>query len=285
MSKTQAREKAIERILMLIAYSSIAILFIITFFIFKEGLPFIFREGLGTILGGVEWRPTKGEFGILPQIVGSILVTGGALVIGVPLGLSCAIFLVEFSKPKVRRILKPAIELLAGIPSVVYGFLGIIFLVPLLRGFVGGPGLSLLAGSIILGIMILPTIISISIDVLEAVPRSYREGSIALGATTTQTVSMVVLKAARSGIVTAVILGMGRAIGETMAVIMVTGNAVWFPGSPLDSIRTLTATIGIELPYAAGEHQEALFGVGVVLFVMIMFLNLAASMTRKKRFQ
>jgi phosphate ABC transporter permease protein PstC len=283
VSGVRSKEKLIERSLLVIAYSSIAILFIITFFIFKEGLPFIFREGLGTILGGVEWRPTKGEFGILPMVVGSLLVTGGALVIGVPLGLSCAVFLVEFSKPKVRRILKPAIELLAGIPSVVYGFLGVILLVPLIRVHVGGPGLSLLAGSIILGIMILPTIISISIDVLEAVPRSYREGSIALGATTTQTVSMVVLKAARSGIVTAVILGMGRAIGETMAVIMVTGNAVAFPGSVLDSIRTLTSNIGIELAYASGDHQEALFATGVVLFVMIMVLNLGASMTRKKR--
>ena len=283
MSRSWGKERVIEKTLMLIAYSSIAILFIITFFIFKEGVPFIFREGLGTILGGVEWRPTKGEFGILPMVVGSLLVTAGALVIGVPLGLSCAIFLVEFSKPKVRRILKPAIELLAGIPSVVYGFLGVILLVPLIRQYIGGPGLSLLAGSIILGIMILPTIISISIDVLEAVPKSYREGSIALGATTTQTVTMVTLKAARSGIITAVILGMGRAIGETMAVIMVTGNAVAFPGSILDSIRTLTSNIGIELAYASGDHQEALFATGVVLFVMIMVLNLAASMTRRKR--
>ena len=283
MSRVSPRELAIERTLQAIAYSSIAILFIITFFIFKEGLPFIFREGLGEILGGVEWRPTKGQFGILPMVVGSLLVTGGALVIGVPLGLSCAIFLVEFSTPKVRRILKPAIELLAGIPSVVYGFLGVILLVPLIRVHLGGPGLSLLAGSIILGIMILPTIISISIDVLEAVPKSYREGSIALGATTTQTVNMVTLKAARSGIITAVILGMGRAIGETMAVIMVTGNAVAFPGSILDSIRTLTSNIGIELAYASGDHQEALFATGVVLFVMIMVLNLAASMTRRKR--
>jgi len=283
MSRSWGKERVIEKTLMLIAYSSIAILFIITFFIFKEGVPFIFREGLGTILGGVEWRPTKGEFGILPMVVGSLLVTAGALVIGVPLGLSCAIFLVEFSKPKVRRILKPAIELLAGIPSVVYGFLGVILLVPFIRQYVGGPGLSLLAGSIILGIMILPTIISISIDVLEAVPKSYREGSIALGATTTQTVTMVTLKAARSGIITAVILGMGRAIGETMAVIMVTGNAVAFPGSILDSIRTLTSNIGIELAYASGDHQEALFATGVVLFVMIMVLNLAASMTRRKR--
>jgi phosphate ABC transporter permease protein PstC len=283
MSRVSSRELAIERILQAIAYSSIAILFIITFFIFKEGVPFIFREGLGTILGGVEWRPTKGEFGILPMVVGSLLVTAGALVIGVPLGLSCAIFLVEFSKPKVRRVLKPAIELLAGIPSVVYGFLGVILLVPLIREYLGGPGLSLLAGSIILGIMILPTIISISIDVLEAVPKSYREGSIALGATTTQTVHMVVLKAARSGIITAIILGMGRAIGETMAVIMVTGNAVAFPGSVLDSIRTLTSNIGIELAYASGDHQEALFATGVILFVMIMVLNLAASMARRKR--
>jgi phosphate ABC transporter permease protein PstC len=203
--------------------------------------------------------------------------------VGVPLGLSCAIFLVEFSKPRVRLVLKPAIELLAGIPSVVYGFLGVVFLVPLIRTQLGGPGLSLLAGALILGLMILPTVISISMDALEAVPRSYREGSLALGATTAQTVHLVVLPAARSGIVTAVILGMGRAIGETMAVIMVTGNALDLPRSPLDPIRTLTSNIALELGYASGKHQQALFATGVILFVMIMILNLAATATSRRR--
>jgi phosphate ABC transporter permease protein PstC len=276
-------ERAVERSLTLVAVSSIAILFVITFFIFKEGLPFIIEIGPGKMLGALDWAPTKGKFGLLPMIVGSLLVTGGALALGVPLGLSCAIFLVKFSKPRVRRVLKPAIELLAGIPSVVYGFLGVVFLVPLIRTELGGPGLSLLAGALILGIMILPTVISISMDALEAVPRSYREGSLALGATTTQTVNMVVLKAARSGIVTAVILGMGRAIGETMAVIMVTGNALDLPRSPLDPVRTLTSNIALELGYASGKHQQALFATGVILFVMIMILNLAATATSRRR--
>lgn len=283
MKARGAGERAIERGLVLVASSSIAILFIITFFIFKEGLPFLIEIGPARMLGGVDWAPTRGHYGLLPMIVGSLLVTGGALLLGVPLALSCAIYLVEFSKPRVRRILKPAIELLAGIPSVVYGFLGVVFLVPLIRDHLGGPGLSLLAGAIILGIMILPTVISISMDALEAVPRTYREGSLALGATTTQTVNMVVLRAARSGIVTAVILGMGRAIGETMAVIMVTGNALDLPRSPLDPVRTLTSNIALELGYAAGNHQKALFATGVILFVMIMILNLAATFSSRRR--
>jgi phosphate ABC transporter permease protein PstC len=283
VSATRGGEKAIERTLTLVAASSIAILFIITFFIFKEGLPFIIEVGPGKMLGALDWAPTKGKFGLLPMIVGSLLATGGALLVGVPLGLSCAIFLVEFSKPRVRLVLKPAIELLAGIPSVVYGFLGVVFLVPLIRTQLGGPGLSLLAGALILGLMILPTVISISMDALEAVPRSYREGSLALGATTAQTVHLVVLPAARSGIVTAVILGMGRAIGETMAVIMVTGNALDLPRSPLDPIRTLTSNIALELGYASGKHQQALFATGVILFVMIMILNLAATASSRRR--
>ena len=285
MNAARGGEKLIERSLTLIAASSIAILFIITFFIFKEGLPFILETGAGKLIGALDWAPTKGKFGLLPMIVGSLLATGGALLLGVPLGLSCAIFLVEFSKPRVRLVLKPAIELLAGIPSVVYGFLGVVFLVPLIRTQLGGPGLSLLAGALILGIMILPTVISISMDALEAVPRSYREGSLALGATTAQTVSHVVLPAARSGIVTAVILGMGRAIGETMAVIMVTGNALDLPRSPLDPIRTLTSNIALELGYASGKHQQALFATGVILFVMIMILNLAATVTSRRKAQ
>ncbi len=278
------REKLIEKAITLVAFSSIAILFTITFFIFKEGTPFIAKIGLGKLLLGHIWQPTKGSFGLLPMIVGSLLVTGGALSLGVPLGLSCAVFLVEFSPIRIRRVLKPAIELLAGIPSVVYGFLGVLFLVPLIRDHLGGPGLSLLAGAIILGIMILPTIISISIDALEAVPRTYREGSLALGATTWQTVHMVVIPAARSGIVTAIILGMGRAIGETMAVIMVTGNAISLPSSILDPVRTLTSNIAMELGYASGDHQRALFATGVILFVMIMILNVAAArFSRMKR--
>jgi phosphate ABC transporter permease protein PstC len=197
--------------------------------------------------------------------------------------LSCAVFLTEFSSKKLRRIIKPIIELLAGIPSVVYGFMGVVLLVPFIRRTFGGPGLSVLAGAVILGIMILPTIISITIDSLLAVPPAYREGSIALGATRWQTTKMVLFPAARSGIVASIILGMGRAVGETMAVIMVAGNAVAVPGSLLSPVRTLTSNIALEMGYASGEHRQALFATGVILFVIIMILNTIANVTSSRK--
>lgn len=275
--------KFIERTLFLLALSSISSLALITIFIFLEGGPLIYFAGLKNFLASSHWAPTKGHFGILAMIVSSLLVTLGAMVIGMPLGLSCAIVLAEFSPPRLKLVLKPTLELLAGIPSVVYGFLGVVWLVPLIRDYLGGPGLSLLAAAIILGIMILPTIISISIDALSAVPALYREGSIALGATQWQTVRRVVLPAASSGIITAVILGMGRAVGETMAVIMVAGNALKLPTSILDPVRTLTSNIALELGYAAGRHREALFATGIVLFVIIMILNLCATLVTRRR--
>jgi len=275
--------KFIERVLFLLALSAVSSLILITIFIFMEGLPLIVHTGLKNFILSSHWAPTKGHFGIFAMIVSSLLVTLGALAVGVPLGLSCAISLAEFSPERVRRVLKPALELLAGIPSVVYGFLGVIWLVPLIREDLGGPGLSLLAASLILGIMILPTVISISIDALTAVPDTYREGSIALGATRWQTVHRVVLPAASSGIITAIILGMGRAVGETMAVIMVAGNALKLPTSILDPVRTLTSNIALELGYAAGRHREALFATGIVLFVIIMLLNLSATLITRRR--
>jgi phosphate ABC transporter permease protein PstC len=278
-----ARGKFIERVLFLLALSSISSLALITFFIFLEGLPLILHTGLEKFIASSHWAPTKGHFGILAMIVSSILVTLGAMVLGVPLGLACAIILAEFSPGRLKTILKPTLELLAGIPSVVYGFLGVIWLVPLIREYLGGPGLSLLAASLILGIMILPTVISISIDALSAVPHLYREGSIALGATQWQTVRRVVLPAASSGIITAIILGMGRAVGETMAVIMVAGNALKLPHSILDPVRTLTSNIALELGYAAGRHREALFATGIVLFIIIMILNLTATLITRRR--
>jgi phosphate transport system permease protein len=277
------REKFIEKVLFLLALSSVASLLLITIFIFMEGLPLIFHAGLKEFLFSSHWAPTKGHFGILAMIISSILVTLGALAIGVPLGLCCAIVLAELAPERVALVLKPTLELLAGIPSVVYGFLGVIWLVPLIRDYLGGPGLSLLAGAIILGIMILPTIISISIDSISAVPDIYRQGSIALGATQWQTVRRVVLPAARSGIITAVILGMGRAVGETMAVIMVAGNALKIPTSILDPVRTLTSNIALELGYASGLHREALFATGIVLFVIIMILNISATLITRRR--
>ena len=275
--------KFVERVLFLLALSSISSLVIITVFIFLEGLPLIFQTGLKDFIFSSHWAPTKGHFGIGAMIVSSLLVTLGAMVLGVPLGLACAIILAEFSSARLRAFLKPTLELLAGIPSVVYGFLGVIWLVPLIRNYLGGPGLSLLAAAVILGIMILPTIVSISIDALTAVPDIYRDGSIALGATEWQTVRRVVLPAASSGIITAVILGMGRAVGETMAVIMVAGNAIKLPASILDPVRTLTSNIALELGYAAGRHREALFATGIVLFVIIMILNLSATLITRRR--
>ncbi len=279
----KSQEKLVEGVLLLLALSAIASLALITIFIFLEGFPLILHTGLQKFILSSHWAPTRGHFGILAMIISSILVTLGAMVLGVPFGLACAIILAEFSPPRLTRILKPTLELLAGIPSVVYGFLGVIWLVPLIRTYLGGPGLSLLTGAIILGIMVLPTVISISIDALTAVPDMYRQGSIALGATHWQTVQRVVLPAARSGIITAIILGMGRAIGETMAVIMVAGNALQIPRSLLDPVRTLTSNIALELGYAAGRHREALFATGIVLFVMIMILNLTATFLARRR--
>jgi phosphate ABC transporter permease protein PstC len=268
---------------MLAALSAVSGLAIITAFIFKEGLPLIAKVGLGDFIFSSDWYPTEGQFGILPMIVGSLEVTAGAMVIGVLFGLGCAVLLVDFVPPRAVAIIKPSIELLAGIPSVVYGFMGVVILVPFIRDYLGGPGLSVLAASVVLGIMVLPTVTSISVDALQAVPRAYREGSIALGATEWQTTHMVVLKAARSGIVAAVILGMGRAVGETMAVIMVAGNTIAVPHSLLDPVRTLTSNIALEMGYAAGDHRQALFATGVTLFVIIMVLNTIALAVSRRR--
>jgi phosphate transport system permease protein len=217
------------------------------------------------------------------MIVGSFWVTSGALLLGIPLGLACAIFLCEWTPPLAGVFLRPAIQLLAAIPSVIYGFWGLIVLVPLIRNYLGGPGLSILSGSLILGFMILPTIISISEDSLKALPPSYKAGALALGATHWQTIWRVLIPAARSGIVASVILGMGRAIGETMAMIMILGNAVKMPTSFLDSARTLTTNIGIEMGYASGDHREALFATGIVLFFIIMILNSLAIFLSRRR--
>jgi len=276
-------EKGVRRILIVTAFSALSALLLIALFIINEGLPFIFRYGLRDFLFSSEWHPTDGKYGIFPMLAASLWVTVGAMAVGAPLGIAGAIFLSEFAPKSVMRVVKPTIELLAAIPSVVYGFIGVMVLAPLIRSSLGGPGLSILAGSIILGIMILPTIMSISIDSLLAVPQSYREGSLALGATTWQGVYLVVVRAAKSGIIAGVILGMGRAIGETMAVIMVAGNAVKIPTSALDSARTLTANIALEMSYATGEHRQALFATGVVLLVVIVVLNSLASVVIRRK--
>lgn len=276
-------EKLIRALLAATAFAAVAGLALITAFIFREGFPLMMKVGLGRFILSSDWYPREGEFGIFPMIVGSLAVTAGAMAIGVVFGVGVAVLLTQFCSPRLVGILKPSVELLAGIPSVVYGFIGVVILVPLIREKLGGPGLSVLAASIVLGIMVLPTVISISVDALQAVPRPYYEGSVALGATEWQTAHMVMLRAARSGIVAAVILGMGRAIGETMAVIMVAGNTLALPTSLLSPVRTLTSNIALEMGYAAGDHRQALFATGVVLFVVIMALNTVALALSRRR--
>jgi len=281
-TRLERNDRLVRLALLVVAFSAVSVLAVITVFIVEQGTPIMFKYGFKSFLAGKDWYPSEKVFGLWPMIVGSVYVTLGAMVLGVPFGLACAIVLTEFSSKRVRSVIKPVVELLAGIPSVVYGFMGVVILVPFIRETLGGPGLSVLAASIILGIMILPTIISISVDSLQAIPPSYREGSIALGATKWQTVKMVLLPAARSGIVASVILGMGRAIGETMAVIMVAGNAASVPGSLLAPVRTLTSNIALEMAYASGEHRQALFATGVILFVIIMALNTVANVTSSR---
>lgn len=276
-------EKLARRGFFLMALSALSGLALITVFIVAEGVPLIAKAGLFNFVFGTTWAPTQGAFGILPMILGSLLVTLGAIILGVPIALCCSIFMAEFAPPVMRNVLRPAIQMLAGIPSVVYGFWGLVFVVPAIRTYLGGPGLSILAGSIILAIMILPTIVSISEVSLLALPSLYKEGSLALGATEWQTIRGVLVPAAKSGIVAAIILGVGRAVGETMAVIMVLGNAVAIPKSILDPARTLTTNIGIEMGYASGDHRQALFATGIVLLVIIMILNSVAQVVIRRR--
>ncbi|RCX17541.1 phosphate ABC transporter membrane protein 1 (PhoT family) [Anaerobacterium chartisolvens] len=267
-------EKIIENIFFLCACMAILSVVTITVYIFAKGSPAIFKIGIAEFVFGMVWMPTSGVFGIFPMIVASILATLGAVVIGIVVGLFTAIFLAEIAPGWLVRIFRPAIELLAGIPSVVYGFFGLIVIVPLISEYLGGAGNSLLAGIIILAIMILPTIISISETSMRAVPPSYKEGSLALGATHIQTIFKVIVPAAKSGILAGIVLGTGRAIGETMAIILITGNTPLIPTALTDRIRTLTANIALEMGYAHGLHQEALFATGVILFIFIMILNI-----------
>lgn len=279
---TRTSERWIKRLLFSAALVAGGGIILITLFVLREGWPIFQKYSLLTLLQGEVWAPTGSNYGMAPLLVGSLYVTILSAIIGVPFGIGCALFLTELAPPLVSRIMRPAIALLAGIPSVVYGFFGLIVLVPFLRNLVGGIGFSLLSGGVILAIMILPTIIAISEDALRAVPHEYREASLALGATHWQTIYRVLIPAAKSGIIASVILGMGRAIGETMAVILVTGNRPLIPRSILEPGATLTGTIGQEWAYAADEHLQALFAVGVVLFVLIMIMNMAARYVRER---
>lgn len=258
------------------AFITIICVAAISIFIFVKGSPAIFEIGFSDFVFGLKWNPSKELFGIFPMIIGSVSVTFGAILIGVPIGILTAIFIFEYAPKRAADIINSAVNLLAGIPSVVYGFFGIVVIVPMISNIFGGVGNSMLAAIIILAIMILPTIISTTRTALNSVPREYMEGSIALGASREQTIFGVLLRAGKSGIFSGIVLGIGRAIGETMAVILVAGNAAIMPDS-LDSIikpiRTLTANISLEMGYASGIHQEALFATGVILFIFIMILN------------
>ena len=284
--QTNFSENMMQAIFFLSAFISVLAVLAICLFLFMRGIPAIVEIGFMDFIFNEKWGPTNtpASYGILSMIVGSIYVTGGAIVIGVPIGLLCAIFLAEFCPDNVYKFVKPAVNLLAGIPSIIYGFFGMEVVVPFVRENMGGNGYSIMSASIILGIMILPTIISISESSIRAVPGSYAEGSYGLGATKEETIFKVVLPAAKSGVLTSIILGIGRAIGETMAVVMVAGNAVM----PLDKIeilkpiRTLTTNIVTEMSYASGLHESALISTGVVLFVFIIILNASLSLIKSK---
>lgn len=275
-------EKLIEIFFFICALFAVLSVAIITIYIFAKGIPAVIEIGLGNFILGKVWKPMEEIFGIFSMIIGSILATIGAIIIGVPIGVLTAVFLAEIAPRRIAKIVQPAVELLAGIPSVVYGFFGLVVIVPMISKYLGGPGNSLLAVNIMLGIMILPTIVNISATSIRAVPKEYKEASLAMGASHIQTIFKVILPAARSGILTGIVLGIGRAVGETMAVILVAGNTPAIPNSILSPVRTLTANIAMEMGYAFGLHQDALFATGVVLFVFIMILNIVLSKLTSK---
>ncbi len=268
-------EQLVRRLLLACALAASAGIFLIAFFVAAEGL-----QALPDTLGPV-WDPEVGRYGVVPMVAGSLAVTAGALALAVPAGVGMALFLTEVAPPPLAALVRPVLQALAGVPSVVYGFVGLSLLVPAIRRGLGGPGFSVLAGALVLGVMVLPTVAAVAEDALRSLPPGYREGAMALGATPWQAVRRVLLPAARSGVVTAVVLGLGRALGETMAVLMVTGNVAAVPGSPLDPVRTLTGNIAMEMGYAVGRHRQALFATGLLLLALVMAVNgLARRMAR-----
>lgn len=276
------KEKAMQVVFALSACISILAVVLICVFLFANGIPAISEIGVGKFLGGTSWKPSNDIYGIFPMIIGSLYVTAGAMLIGVPIGILTAVFMARFCPKPIYKVAKPAIELLAGIPSVVYGFFGLMVIVPLIRKLFGGSGTSMLAASVVLGIMILPTIIGVSESAIRAVPESYYEGSLGLGASHERSVFFAVLPAAKSGILAAIILGLGRAVGETMAVVMVAGNQAIIPEKLTQGVRTMTANIVLEMGYATDLHREALIATAVVLFVFILLINLTFSVIKRK---
>ncbi len=276
------KERAAQALFAVAASVSVLAVALICLFIFVNGVPPMMKIGILDFLTGQKWKPGSDLYGILPMILGSLYVTAGAIVVGVPPGVLTAIYLSRFAKPKTVKMLKPAVSLLAGVPSVVYGFFGLVVLVPLIRDIFGGSGSSILAASLLLGMMILPTVISLSEAALNAVPSSYYEGALALGATHERTVFRVMLPAAKSGVMASIVLAIGRAIGEAMAVMMVSGNQARMPAGILKGVRTLTSNIALEMGYAADLHREALIATGVVLFVFILMINLLMSVIKRR---
>ena len=287
MRLSNIKERAMQGVFFLTALASIAAVVLICIFLFYNGVPAMAEIGFFNFIGGTEWAPTNvpASYGIFTMIIGSIYVTAGAVVIGVPIGILTAVFLARFCPKPLYKVIKPATELLAGIPSIVYGFFGLVVLVPFVKTVFGGNGNSMLTASILLGIMILPTIIGVSESAIRSVPESYYEGALALGATKERSIFTVILPAAKSGILAGVILGIGRAIGETMAVIMVAGNQARIPSSILKGVRTLTSNIVIEMGYAADLHREVLIATGVVLFVFILLINISFSIVKGRNKQ
>ena len=279
----KVKEGIMHALFLICACVSILAVVLICVYLFASGVPAIGEIGVTDFLFGIKWKPSSGYYGIFPMIIGSILVTGIAVVIGVPIGILCAVFMSHYCPKKLYRFVKPAINLLAGIPSIVYGFFGLVVIVPIMKDLFGGSGKSLLTAGILLGIMILPTVIKTTESSLNAVPKSYYEGALALGATHERSVFFASLPAAKSGILAAIILGVGRAIGETMAVILVAGNQTVIPKGITSGIRTLTSNIVMEMGYAGGLHREALIATGVVLFVFILIINLCFSALKRRK--
>lgn len=282
--KKKSLEKIMKNVFFISATISILSIILICIFIFSEGIPFIKNYGLKNFILGKHWKPsdTPPSYGILPMILGSIYLTIGAVIIGVPIGILTATYLAKFASKRVYRILKPAINLMAGIPSIVYGFFALTVLVPIVRSIFGGTGMNIITSSILLGIMILPTIVNISESSIQAVDDSFYEGSIALGASHEESVMKVVLPAAKSGIVSSVILGIGRAIGETMAVILVAGNQARMPRGLTKGVRTMTTNIVMEMAYAANEHRQSLIATASILFIFILIINLVFLLIKRR---
>jgi len=287
MNRTAWTEKFMQGVFFTAACASVLAVTLISGFLFVNGIPAMREVGFLQFLTGQTWRPGNDIYGILPMILGSIYVTAGAIVFGVPTGILTAVFLAEYCPKKIYKPLKSATQLLAGIPSVVYGFFGMVVLVPLVRDIArsmrwGNSGNTILTASMLLGIMILPTIIGVTESAIRAVPRHYYEGSLALGATHERSIFMVVIPAAKSGVFAGIVLGIGRAIGETMAVIMVAGNQARIPTGILEGVRTMTANIVLEMGYATGLHRETLIATGVVLFVFILIINFSVALLRRR---